>query len=123
MLLFCLEDAAEASSPPFHLQIHLTRRQLDISSSHGAVYAMLACINLYRLIPALLGLAAPWDMHVPLFKEIERPNDTIIMYLPRGVQKILYDAESFFKRCGTDFKSVQVSVTPFGGGSLVEAYE
>lgn len=69
---------------------------------------MLACLNMYRLIPALLLLAAPADMHMPLFTEIERPCDTIIIYMPMHVLKILYNAESYFKLFGTDFKSIQV---------------
>ncbi len=70
---------------------------------------MLACINMYRLIPALLLLAAPLDMHMPLFKEIERPCDTVIVYLPKNVKKFIYNAENYFTKFGTDFTTVQVS--------------
>ena len=78
-------------------------------SSQGAVYVMLACINMYRLIPALLNLAAPLDKRVPLFKPIQRENDTIIVQLPNTVLKTIFDAKSFFSKFGTDFESVRVS--------------
>ena len=72
--------------------------------------SMLACINIYRLIPALLGLAAPLDKHVPLFKAIERAHETVIMHFPKHVLKTIYDAESFFDKFGTSFESVKVGV-------------
>lgn len=74
---------------------------------------MLACINIYRLIPAFLSLAAPCDKHVPLFEAIQRPNETVIMHFPKHVLKTIYDAESFFNKFGTSFKSVKVGVISF----------
>jgi hypothetical protein len=74
---------------------------------------MLACINIYRLIPALLGLAAPRDKHMPLFKDIQRENGTVIMHLPKCVLKTIYNAESFFNKFGTSFESVKVGTISY----------
>jgi len=79
---------------------------------------MLACVNMYRLIPALLSLAAPSDKRVPLFKPIQRENETIIVHLPNTVLKTIYDAHAFFSKFGTSFESVRVSVTLKGTRSL-----
>ena len=73
---------------------------------------MLACINIYRLIPALLCLAAPREKHLPLFTAIQRENETVIVHLPKHVLKTIYDAESFFTKFGTSFESVKVGVLP-----------
>ena len=80
---------------------------------------MLACINMYRLIPALLSLAAPSDKRVPLFKPIQRENETIIVHLPNTVLKTIYDADAFFSKFGTSFESVRVSVTLKGTINIV----
>ena len=96
-----------------HPQVVLAKKQLDLNSYQGAVFAMLACINMYRLIPALLSLAAPSDKRMPLFKPIQREDETTIMHLPNTVLKIVDDAKSFFKKFGTCFESVRVSVWLF----------
>jgi hypothetical protein len=83
----------------------------NICRPQGAVYVLLACINIFRLIPALLDLAAPSDMRLPLFLEHERPNDTVIIYLPQVVEKLIYDAEAFFHGVGTDFIHIVVCVS------------
>ena len=99
----------ESSEPCRNL---LKGKPLDTQNiCQGAVFAMLACINMYRLIPALLSLAAPSDKRVPLFKPIQRENETIIVHLPNTVLKTIYDANAFFSKCGTSFESVRVSVT------------
>ena len=94
-----------------HRSCYLAKKQLCINSCQGAVFAMLACINMYRLIPALLSLAAPLDKRMPLFKSIERENETVIVHLTKTVVKTIYDANKFFHKFGTSFKPVSVSVT------------
>ena len=103
----------------FSPQVVLAKKQFSINSCQGAVFAMLACINMYRLIPALLSLAAPSDKRVPLFKPIQRENETIIVHLPNTVLKTIYDANAFFSKFGTSFESVRVSVTLKGTINIV----
>ena len=76
-----------------------------------AVCAMLACINMYRIIPALLSLAAPLQRRQPLFKPIQRGNETTIVHFPKTVLKTIHNAKSFFSKYGTSFESVRVSLT------------
>ena len=91
----------------------MAKSELNISSSQGAVSAMLACINIYRLIPPLLSLAAPLENRVPLFQDIRRPHGTVITHYPKHVLKKIYDAESFFSKFGTSFEDVKVSQISF----------
>ena len=91
----------------------MSKIELNISSPQGAVSAMLACINIYRLIPPLLSLAAPLESRVPLFQDIERPHGTVITHSPKHVLKKIYDAESFFSKLGTSFEDVKVGYISF----------
>ena len=93
-----------------HWQVLLAKREFCIRSAHDAVSTMLAFINIYRLIPALLSLAAPRDKRMPLFTAIQREHETVIMHFPKHVLKTIYDAESFFDKFGTSFESVKVGV-------------
>ena len=91
----------------------MSKSELNISSAQGAVSAMLACINIYRLIPPLLSLAAPLENRVPLFQDIQRPHGTVITHSPKHVLKKIYDAESFFSEFGTSFEDVKVGWASF----------
>lgn len=91
----------------------MSKSELNISSAQGAVSAMLACINIYRLIPPLLSLAAPLENRVPLFQDIQRPHGTVITHTPKHVLKKIYDAESFFSEFGTSFEDVKVGWASF----------
>ena len=89
-------------------QLVMTGTRLDISQSKDIVYALLACINMYRLVVALLPRAAVLERRVPMLCPIKRQFDTFIVHKPNSVVKLIYGAQAFFKRFGTSFEVVKV---------------
>lgn len=70
------------------LQVLKCSQVYNLAFEKDVVAVLLASVNMYRLIPGLLRLAAPMHMRAPLFKAIERDNQTVIIFQPKAVLKV-----------------------------------
>lgn len=89
-------------------QVKTCTESHDFAEPAGRIQVMLASMNLYRLVQALLKRAPPLDCRAPLMVPEERDHGTVIVRYPNHVTKHIYNVDSFFEMFGTSFDEVEV---------------